>query len=263
MTSVAIDPEKELESVPEVKERLREHELAAETVKGWTEVFPMSQLKRYPEMRGGDEVMADWLCYNLRYPSEDYAKKTSGRVVVAGVVGYDGKLRNLTVIKSATPEMDREALRLTKLMPEFNPGGMTANCMSSFAIPINFNPDTSAPWRQTMKLAASGDNGDEICANPDVSAQFPGGEQALYAWLGENIRYPSMAQINKVQGRVILQFIVNASGDIKDVKIVRGRDRDLDIEAIRVVTKMPRWNPAQYNGKNVSTRVNLPITFKL
>ncbi len=260
MTPMEMDWDKVLEGLPEVKARIDEYNLAEQKIDGGYEVFPMSRLSRYPEMIGGDEKFADWVCYNMRYPVETDGEKAKGRVVVAGIVGYDGKFSNPVIIKSGTPGMNREALRLASNMPLFTPGGISTNCRSYFAVPIVFNPDSYAPWRKSVNTNTSSD---EICTNPDTGAEFPGGQQALYRWLGENLRYPPAAVENNIQGRVVVSFVIEKDGSIGKVTVIRYKDPDLDKEAIRLIKSMPRWTPAQYNGQPVRSQMNIPITFSL
>ena len=93
--------------------------------------------------------------------------------------------------------------------------------------------------------------------------QFPGGEAALLKWLQQNIKYPPMAQENNIQGRVVVQFVVTKTGEVGEVKIVRGKDPDLDKEAVRVVKKLPKFIPGKMNGHAVNVWYTLPIQFKL
>lgn len=92
---------------------------------------------------------------------------------------------------------------------------------------------------------------------------FPGGDAALFKFLGENVKYPVIAQENGVQGRVICQFVVNRDGSIVDVEVVRSVDASLDKEAIRVIKSMPKWSPGQQRGKPVRVKYTLPVNFKL
>ncbi|MBR1686994.1 MAG: energy transducer TonB [Prevotella sp.] len=92
---------------------------------------------------------------------------------------------------------------------------------------------------------------------------FPGGDGALMSWLSSNIKYPVLAEENGIQGRVIVQFVVERDGSITDVQVVRGVDRSLDEEAKRVVKSMPHWIPGKQNGSAVRVRYTLPVTFKL
>ena len=95
--------------------------------------------------------------------------------------------------------------------------------------------------------------------NPD----FPGGMSELYKFLGINIRYPKEAQVNNIQGRVFVKFIVEKDGSINNVEILKGIGGGCDEEAKRVVNSMPKWNPGYQNGKPVRVYFNMPIVFKL
>lgn len=92
---------------------------------------------------------------------------------------------------------------------------------------------------------------------------FPGGMKALFDYLDKNIKYPAKAVKNKIQGRVIVQFIVDEKGNLSDIKVVKSVETSLDAEAVRVVKSMPRWNPGMQNGKAVKVRYTLPVTFRL
>lgn len=93
--------------------------------------------------------------------------------------------------------------------------------------------------------------------------EFPGGRKALMEYLAENIKYPSIAAENNIQGRVVCQFTVWKDGTIKDIVVARGIDPSLDREAIRVVQSMPKWTPGKQRGKAVNCRFTLPILFRL
>ena len=94
--------------------------------------------------------------------------------------------------------------------------------------------------------------------------EFPGGQQALFKYLSENVKYPVIAQENGIQGRVICQFVVNKDGSIVDVEVVRsGGDPSLDKEAIRVIKSMPNWKPGKQRGKAVRVKYTVPVNFKL
>lgn len=93
--------------------------------------------------------------------------------------------------------------------------------------------------------------------------QFPGGIEALYKFLNDHIRYPEQAAQNNIQGRVTVQFVVERDGSIGEVKVVRGKDPDLDKEAVRVVKSLPNFIPGKNNGQAVRVWYTLPINFRL
>ena len=104
---------------------------------------------------------------------------------------------------------------------------------------------------------------DEIFVAVEQQAEFPGGMAALMKWLSNNIRYPEAAQQNDVQGRVIVKFIVEKDGSESQAQIVKGVDKDLDKEALRVVNKMPKWQAGKNNGVAVRSYFTLPVQFRL
>lgn len=93
--------------------------------------------------------------------------------------------------------------------------------------------------------------------------EFPGGRDQLNKYYESNLRYPEVAIENGIQGRVIVQFIVNTDGSISDATVIRSVDPACDEEALRVINSMPHWTPGQTNGKNVRVRYTLPVTFRL
>ena len=92
---------------------------------------------------------------------------------------------------------------------------------------------------------------------------YPGGMGALMQYLSSNIKYPAIAEENGIQGRVICTFVVERDGSITDVKIAKSVDPSLDKEAMRVVSKMPKWIPGKQNGSAVRVKYTLPVTFRL
>ncbi len=104
---------------------------------------------------------------------------------------------------------------------------------------------------------------EEIFVAVEQQAEFPGGMAALMKWLSNNIRYPETAQQNDIQGKVTVRFVVEKDGSIGAVNILKGVDKDLDREAIRVVKKMPKWQPGKNNGVAVRSYFNLPVQFRL
>ena len=93
--------------------------------------------------------------------------------------------------------------------------------------------------------------------------QFPGGEAALMKFLQSHINYPPMAVENGVQGRVVVQFVVDKTGKVGEVVVVRNVDKDLDKEAVRVCKSLPKFTPGRQNGQAVAVWYTLPVTFKL
>jgi protein TonB len=109
----------------------------------------------------------------------------------------------------------------------------------------------------------TGEEATEIVTFAEQMPEFPGGQEAMMAFLSKNIQYPPMARENGIEGRVVLQFVVDKDGNISNIEIVKKLGWGLEEEATRVVKTMPAWKPAKQNGKPVVLRMILPIVFKL
>ena len=103
----------------------------------------------------------------------------------------------------------------------------------------------------------------EIFTVVEEMPSFPGGMGECMKFLSKNINYPSISQENGVQGRVIVQFVVNRDGSIVDPVVVRGVDPYLDKEALRVISTMPKWKPGKQRGKAVRVKYTVPVMFRL
>lgn len=104
---------------------------------------------------------------------------------------------------------------------------------------------------------------EEIFTAVEQMPQFPGGEAELMKYVANHIKYPTMAAENNIQGRVVVKFVVKKDGSVGEVQVLRGKDPDLDKEAVRVVRTLPNFIPGKMNGQAVSVWFTLPINFKL
>ena len=104
---------------------------------------------------------------------------------------------------------------------------------------------------------------DKIFKSVEQMPQFPGGDAALMEYIESHIQYPPTYAEIHVQGKVVVQFVVDKTGEIGEVKVVRSVDKDLDDEAVRVVKTLPKFIPGRQNGQAVSVWYTLPVTFKL
>lgn len=105
----------------------------------------------------------------------------------------------------------------------------------------------------------------DICAFVDEDPQFPGGQQAMIQFIANNLRYPQTAIEMGISGKCLVGFIVNKSGEISDVRVLRGVRGCLecDREAERIVRLMPKWVPGKVGGKAVKSRYQIPVNYKL
>ncbi|MDA3953258.1 MAG: M56 family metallopeptidase [Bacteroidales bacterium] len=108
------------------------------------------------------------------------------------------------------------------------------------------------------------ENDELVYFNVEIMPKFLGKESGAFrTFIQKNLKYPEVAQKNGASGRVFVQFDVNKEGDVKNVKVVRGADPDLDKEALRVVNSSPKWEPGINEGEPVIVRYTFPIAFSL
>ena len=108
---------------------------------------------------------------------------------------------------------------------------------------------------------AEAKSGKEFPCIPETFPQFPGGHIALVEYLSKSIKFPKEKEKENVRARVVASFTVDKDGSITDAKIVRSQGEAFDNEALRVINGMPKWIPGTQNGKAVSVKYTLPITF--
>lgn len=102
-----------------------------------------------------------------------------------------------------------------------------------------------------------------IFTNVEVLPSFPGGIQQFGKFLSANLKYPKQAWLDKVQGRVFCQFVVEKDGSLSDIKVMRGIGGGCDEEAVRVLSTSPKWSPGIQNGRSVRVSYTIPIFFQL
>lgn len=104
---------------------------------------------------------------------------------------------------------------------------------------------------------------EEVFMVAEQMPEFPGGMKEMLKFLQENVKYPENAMKNNVQGRVIVQFVIEKDGTPTEFKVARSVDPDLDAEALRVLQTMPKWKPGMQRGKIVRVKFTVPVSFKL
>ncbi len=117
---------------------------------------------------------------------------------------------------------------------------------------------------QSTNLAAQGKPAKAYAVNEvDEMPEFEGGQEALYKFLGSTIKYPEQAKKENAEGMVVIQFVVDKKGKVRDITTLSKGREDLQSEAVRVIHKMPTWKPGKKDGKAVACIYTLPIKFKL
>ena len=209
-----------------------------------------------PQFPGGDAALINFLNANIVYPQQAAQDQVEGKVVVQFTVKKTGKIDNVKVLRSVRKDLDDEAVRVVKMMPDFIPAKQNGEVADMpYTIPVSFKLfDEMEP----LTVSEGSDVPDDF--EPPM---FPGGEIALMEFLKENVKYPPMAAKRKTQGRVVMTFVVDKTGKVTEIKVAKSVDIYLDTEAIRVCKLLPDFIPARQNGEPVSVWFTLPITFKL
>ena len=206
-----------------------------------------------PQFPGGDEACQEFIRRNIRYSDEMIKKGIKGRVVVGFKVEKDGSLSNLRIKKSSDARLNDEALRVVRSMPKWEPAQKDGEAIETdFNLPVMFQLNSPVFY-----IA------DSVYLYPDERAMFPGGDAACQEWLRDRVRYPADCQREKLEGRVLVTFVVRYNGVITDAKVVQKVDSRLEEEALYAIRNMPKWIPARMKGKAVSSRYTIPVRFTL
>ena len=204
-----------------------------------------------PQFPGGDSAMVAYITNNVHYPQTEKEKGIQGKVFVGFVVEKDGGISNVEIKRGISTECDTEAIRAVKGMPNWEPGKQSGVLVrTAIVLPISFKI-VAPPIDTTIYDAV------------EKMPSFPGGTQALFEYLKENVTYPEECEETCVQGRVIVSFVVERDGCITEAKVVKSVYPSLDEEALRVVNGMPKWMPGKQNGNSVRTKYTIPINFRL
>ena len=232
------------------------------------EIFTV--VEEMPQFPGGMGEAMKFLAKNIKYPAVALQNKIEGRVIVQFVVKENGKVADLKVVRGVTPELDAEALRVVGLMPDWIPGKQRGKAVAvKYTMPIMFRLQTPAPKEEAASAPQIVPNDKPVVQRGEIFTvveempQYPGGMMECMKFLSKNINYPAEAQKAGVEGRVIVQFIVNRDGKVSDAEVIRGVHPDLDAEALRVIGLMPEWVPGKQRGQAVSVKYTMPITFRV
>lgn len=217
-----------------------------------------------PQFPGGQEALTRFLQANLRYPEDAVKARAEAMVSVWLVVDEAG---NLLKIKAHTnggilprEDMEAEAERVVRDMPRWQPAqhkGKPVRCRVNF--PIEF--------RLGAVPVATPNNSKIVVSDAETMPEYPGGQSALFQFLNDNLKYPEAAQAMKAEGTVYVKFLVNEDGSLSNIAPYYGNGnherQELEAEAARIVSIMPKWKPAVKNGKVVKKEMILPFKFKL
>ena len=227
-----------------------------------------------PTFPGGDQKLMEWISQHIVYPRGCYESHIQGRVVIRFMIKADGSVGETEIMRGVYPELDKEALRVVKSLPKFNPAILNGNAVDYwFTLPIVFRlaDDYERPEKAKDSVITATQNGivpgtedgtDEVKIYQVVEQmpEYSGGQAALLKFIGDNLKYPKEL-VGCFQGSVRVRFYVDTLGHVCDPQIVRGMDSALDREVLRVIRLFPDFIPGQHEGRKVNVYMNLPISF--
>ena len=229
---------------------------------------------------GGMDGLIKYLSKNLKYPVEAQKAGIQGRVVVKFVVDKDGSIIQPQIARGIDPALDKEAIRVISAMPKWKPGTQRGKAVKArFTVPVMFKLPEDAKGEpayapvntqleeivavaykpSTPNAKVEGDVFEVVEHMPE----FPGGVQGMMQYIARNLKYPTEAQKAGVQGKIIVEMIINKEGNITVPKVTRPVHPLLDAEAIRVIGSMPKWKPGTQKGQPVNVKYSVPIMFRL
>ncbi|MCF8347388.1 MAG: energy transducer TonB [Bacteroidales bacterium] len=203
-----------------------------------------------PEFIGGSEALMGYLGQNLRYPSEAKEAGISGKIYVQFVVEANGTISNETILRGIGGGCDEEALQVIHGMPAWSPGiqnGVPVRVVRT--LPINFSLGASLPSQTKIYLEA------------DSLPEFVGGEDALYAYLSEQVTDYFILNNMLEEHLVNVYFVVEPDGSITNVMVRDSVGNGLDEVAIDIVQNMPAWIPGKIGQTNIRMIMYVPVEF--
>jgi protein TonB len=224
-----------------------------------------------PAPYGGDQAVKWLIEQEFVMPPEALEAGTEGEVEVTFTVRTDGRSKDMRVSMSLGRALDREALRVANLI-RWHPasvGGSALDTERTLKIPVSAKRYKKLHGKdQAAKpyLAYPADGSGEIL--PDRSTDsiavplIPKGLRGLPTYLGENLRYPEDARRRDMQGKVVVEFVVETSGSISNLRAVEALGGGCDDEAMRLIRSMA-WKPAFKDGQRVRTLMRMDIQFRL
>jgi len=214
-------------------------------------------VEQEPEFKGGDFM--SFVAKNINYPINAARDHIQGKVFVQFIIQGDGILSDAKIVRSVSPDIDAEALRVVNSSPHWKPGIQNGRPVPvSFTIPITFRLNLPVQKTDSSVLTKpdTSSNDTTIYRTTDVEPQFPGGLGNFFIGY---IRRNEKSRDD--EGIVRVTFVIEKDGSVTNIKITQSLSESADKEVIRLITKSPKWIPAMQGGKPVRSQFGCPIYF--
>lgn len=231
-----------------------------------------AQIDSDPEPYGGNLLMRDFICDEMIYPEAALDEKTEGTVEVGFTVMPDGKKINYHIVQSLTPELDAEALRICKLIMYYPAVHSSNRIIADVVVPVKFNIkkykrhckqkgfDDYEPYQGVIDTSLIIYSSRSLDKMPTPAFKDPG--MNFPTFIMKNLRYPDLAYRQNIAGEVELSFVVETSGRISNIEIVKPLGGGCTEEAIQLLKKI-LWKPGIKNGRAVRSFMTASISFSL
>ena len=186
-------------------------------------------------------------------------------LVMAGSVFFIAACNNSDYTKSPSTENTPSDTTMSNQVTDTSSAAVSANKPASGKTSsTNKKGRVSIGKMPERKTSAMKPDKDGVYEMTDTRPMYPGGQEALENYVNNNVEYQQPAIDENTEGTVNVQFVVDENGNVTSAKAI-GKElgNGLDQEAVRVISNMPKWTPGKVKGKNVKTRVVLPITYKI
>ncbi len=220
---------------------------------------PLTSAEKMPAFPGGDEAMENYFVQAL----DKVPIKQPGGVTLSLVTDKTGKVTKVEMksgyrkyengIWLEYPEIDKAILEAALKMPAWEPGLNQGK-------PVAVQQDVHFTLMTPEQAKA---DSEKIYSSVGQHPQFPGGEAKMMEYIKANLKYPEDMKAHKLEGMIVVQFIVTRFGAIKDITIIKPLAESMNAETIRMIREMPRWTPGKQNGIAVNVRYTLPVRFNL
>lgn len=211
-----------------------------------------------PEFPGGTAQFEKFINQNIKYPVADAQNKVEGFVLVSFIVEKNGMLTTVKALRGPSPAINDEAVRVVKLSPMWKPG-----LENGKPVRVSYISQIAFHLKKTNQASASLTKKDAIYAMVAEPPHFTGGPDKFREFLNKNLKFPDEMLNKKIEGTVVVQFIVEKDGALSEIKAIRGPGAGSSEEAVRIMQLSPKWEPGYQNGEAVRVMMTTKVTFTL
>jgi TonB family protein len=222
----------------------------------------VEQMPQYP---GGTDSLLAHVMAKVVYPQACADSGIQGKVYLRFIVDEKGNVTNVEAIKGPHPLLKKAAEGAVTGLTGFTPGTEKGKPVKVwYSLPVNFKLVTQADniANKDDEMGPLAIEKDTVYTFVDTAPKFPAGDEELIAFLQRNINYPQQEKSNGIGGRVIVRFVIDTNGSVTNIKVMSSVSPNLDLEAIRVVSLLPKFIPGIQDGKNVKVYFTLPVVFR-